>query len=94
MVILNFKSGSQTSSPFLGNAQAYKFGKQEYAPSGIKIVQDDIVPNLFRFYASYRPFAQGSFVTATSGKPFIFDGTFIPDPALPPGTNVYNVPIY
>jgi hypothetical protein len=40
IVILNFKSGSQTSSGFEGNAQAYKFGKQQYAPEGIRIVQD------------------------------------------------------
>ncbi|MGV2342020.1 MAG UNVERIFIED_CONTAM: hypothetical protein LVR18_51340 [Planctomycetaceae bacterium] len=35
---MRFKYGSSTGN-FQGNAQAYRFGKQQYAPSDIRIVQ-------------------------------------------------------
>jgi hypothetical protein len=43
-VIMRFKYGSSTGA-FQGNAQAYKFGKQQYAPSEIRIVQSSADSN-------------------------------------------------
>ena len=91
-IVLRFKTGTQSSSTFLGNAQAYKIGKQQYSPEDIRIVQDGVTPNMFKFYAFYRPYAEGSFVIATSPSPFTFIGSF--SPLAPSGSNFITVPIY
>ena len=91
MVVMRFKTGS-SNGDYKGNAQAYKFGKQLYSPEQIRIVQDLTDSNTFRFYASYRPYADGSLIVITSSTNFTTVNTFSTD--LPPGTNFHIVPIY
>jgi hypothetical protein len=69
-----------------GNGQSYRLGKQLYSPETVRVVKDATDATKFTFYASYRPYARGSFVQVSCPTAFTWTGTF--STTAPTGTYI------
>jgi hypothetical protein len=76
IVIFRFKTSANT---FGGNGQSYRLGKQLYSPETVRVVKDATDATKFTFYASYRPYARGSFVQVLMPDGFHLDGNIFHD---------------
>ena len=83
ILIFRFKRNAST---FGGNGQSYRLGKQLYSPETIRVVKDATDATKFTFYASYRPYARGSFVQVSCPTAFTWTGTF--STTAPTGTYI------
>jgi hypothetical protein len=83
IVIFRFKTSANT---FGGNGQSYRLGKQLYSPETVRVVKDATDATKFTFYASYRPYARGSFVQVSCPTAFTWTGTF--STTAPTGTYI------